>query len=436
MIFLNIVRIIYIIINTTLVVKIIKKMNNRNLFYSLLGIMFFLVFMIPIYLDALIGFPNFEDKYINFHKSNIDSTTNIIYMIITSAVLLFFIYNSKSSKNPYSKDLFYQSTIANYRVNNNKLYFLLFLMFSPAIVILFSPSPELYLFNYAYFQKYSDLATSNELWFHWNVLSNFNSVAYFSLIFFSIFVNKKPSNKIITYISAILIGVLNGKRTLFAFIIFSVLLIDFFKLPNKRKLVPKMILVGIVLVSMFLAYATIIQKYSSNLSVFDSLRQYFFRDMDVKYSIYNLLNNNKILNYKGESIIFNILFFVPRSIWSGKPYPYDIYVTAAVLNLPKGTVINWSFQTSLFGEFLTNLSWFGLPVSLGVIYYVGKISLKTRNFLIVYFGFYIIFKSFMNHFASFNRELIVWVVMLLIHKTKRKKIYRKCDNIEKNFDYT
>ena len=64
------------------------------------------------------------------------------------------------------------------------------------------------------------------------------------------------------------------------------------------------------------------------------LRVDFGRDDVVKYVISEEFFKHKmILDYRLQSIISLLLFFIPRSIWPTKPYPHYMYLTGHLLNL-------------------------------------------------------------------------------------------------------
>ena len=85
------------------------------------------------------------------------------------------------------------------------------------------------------------------------------------------------------------------------------------------------------------------------------------RDAVTKQAIYAELHPDEIqiLEYRGQSILFDLTFFVPRSMWPGKPYPYATYVTAAMFGFEPRD-LGWGVTTSWLEEAIANLGWLGL----------------------------------------------------------------------------
>jgi hypothetical protein len=99
------------------------------------------------------------------------------------------------------------------------------------------------------------------------------------------------------------------------------------------------------------------------------------RDAVMKQAVYAELNPDrlKILEYRGQTMVFYSLFFVPRRLWPGKPFPYPVYVTAAMLRAPPRDY-RWGVTTSIFDESVANFGWLGLlvaPIVLGQVCAIG-----------------------------------------------------------------
>lgn len=77
-------------------------------------------------------------------------------------------------------------------------------------------------------------------------------------------------------------------------------------------------------------------KINSSSEVYKNVRVDFSRDDRVKMTIYSELypDRMKILDYRGQSIVFDLTMFIPRSIWEEKPWPYAVYFTSAMLMMP------------------------------------------------------------------------------------------------------
>lgn len=103
---------------------------------------------------------------------------------------------------------------------------------------------------------------------------------------------------------------------------------------------------------------------------YDDLRVDFGRDSRVQTAIFAELNPTyQILDYRGESFLFCLLAPIPRTWWSGKPYPYSVYFTSAMLGRHEAAELGWGMTTGFLDESIANLSWLGIlsgPVLIGL----------------------------------------------------------------------
>ena len=420
-------QIISLCINTLILSNVLSKIKNNLRITHAVLLIFQVIFVFPIVLEWLFGIQDYRYKSLGFHQALNDNTTNIIYslFIILVPLLFFFSIKKNNSKGIIVEDI--RSIILNLRISRG-LYVISFtLMFLPFLLALISPSPDKYLAHYAYFQRFRRLATEAELWYHSNIMSIGGFIALIFILITKLFSKNSKLDNFVIYCAAIITGVLNGKRTVLAFIIFGILAVDILKSPKGKFPIKKTIISGIFIVLFFIGYAFLMDKHAANVTIIDNLRLYFFRDIDVKFSIYALLNPEeyRILDYWGQSYLFNILFYIPRSFWPNKPYPYDIYVTAAALGYPPGTILSWNFQTSIFGEALSNLGWYGIPFILILINKFIKVSERSRNPIINILCLFIIMFSFMNHFGTWRNYFIIWLFLCVSNKVKLKSTSKK-----------
>lgn len=432
-------QIIAVIINIVIFIFTIRKLRYRLKTMHIVLFMYQVIYVLPIILEWIFGIQDYSYKYIGFQKALNDTNTNICYSIfvIITSISLFILSNKKNNtKDVTLVDI--RDILKNFKINP-KVYIIFFiLMFLPLILALFSPSPSKYFNEYAYFQKYGSLVGETELWYHNKIMKVGGSVSLLSIIITKFFSKNNFTNNFIIYTAAIITGILNGKRTLFAFIVLGVLIVEILKSEKGKFPYKKIIFGSILIIVVFKSYGFIINKSLSNVSNIDELRLYFFRDIDVKFSIYALLNPQeyKILEFWGQSYLFNMLFYIPRNLWSGKPYPYDIYLTSAVLGYKSFNIISWNFQISFFGEALSNLGWLGIPISLLLLNKFIKISEKSNNLFIIMLCIFIVGFSFMNHFGSYKNIFVIWLILIcknkFINRKREKRYYKKFQN----YDYS
>jgi len=104
-------------------------------------------------------------------------------------------------------------------------------------------------------------------------------------------------------------------------------------------------------------------------ALYDNLRIDFFRDNRVEMAVFAMLHPERmqILDYRGQSLLYDVLFFVPRSMWPDKPWPYAIYFTSSMLTLYPPRSLGWGMTTSWLDEMVANFGWWGMlaaPLSL------------------------------------------------------------------------
>ena len=112
---------------------------------------------------------------------------------------------------------------------------------------------------------------------------------------------------------------------------------------------------------------------------YQDYRSDYGRDGVIKQAIHAELHpdEGRILQYRGQSIVYLLTFFVPRTIWPEKPWSYTIYCTAAMLGIPEAYYVGYGMTTSILDESLANFGWLGLllgPWIVGAICGLGDNS--------------------------------------------------------------
>jgi hypothetical protein len=164
---------------------------------------------------------------------------------------------------------------------------------------------------------------------------------------------------------------LNGKRT----IVFTTLALLCLVVWNRHVLGRGMLVAASAallgaLVLFTLAYQTGLRGIAAR-EAYESIRIDFARDNAIKMAIYAELHPERmsILQKRGQSLLFNIVLFVPREMWPAKPLPYAQYFTSAMLGT-EPRMWGWGMTTSWLGEALSNAGWLGLllgPLTLGLM---------------------------------------------------------------------
>mgnify|MGYP004476842801 CR=1 FL=1 len=320
--------------------KIIFKKNVSIANYIILVVYIFCI--LPVLLNYLIGIPQYKTVY--WYKVFINPMENnkvtIIYdTYILFTIILLYIYSKKVNPNFKNSNLTYLS------IFENKIISWL-LILSPLILILITGTLKNYfVFNIASNRGLSENDATG-------LISPLLLLSVFT--FFCKFYKKNISIKkiLLSLLYFFAIIWISGKRFMIANLI---LLLVYYICSSEIsiKIRKKIFFIApislIALISFSAIYLTKIRPLSdtSMSSVYEMLRVDFGRDDVIKYVIdKEILNDNKILDYRGQTIISMFLFWIPRRIWPNKPYPHYRYLTASILslpinNLPAGTTPSW-----------------------------------------------------------------------------------------------
>ena len=373
---------------------------------------FYIFFVFPLILDFVVGPPSYY-KHPGFMIASKDYATRIIYSIYI-IFIPFILY--KYGKN--------KCVINNFDFNvNYKVRFILYIiLILPFFLVLVSPNPEIYL-NYAASTK--GLLNLEEKEFHSFIVlcCRMSVLAYIILIFIrrgSIFLYS------ILLSPFIFIDIwIYGKRSIVA--TFLVLLVF---VLWKKGIVRGfgIIIIGIMSLIFIFLFSHIYQEQVRDHIDYSFERKYlnfridYGRDDVTKLAIFSELNPNeiKILDFRGESFLFYLTFFVPRDIWPEKPYPYAQYVTSAVF-LSEPRLWGWGITTSIFEEMIANFSWLGMIIAPFVIAGICRIGDSFNNALISIFSIFIAILLMTLHLTAYMAIFILWLFTIIFLKLKRNK---------------
>lgn len=323
------------------------------------AVILFVFCVFPIFLNYIVGIPSYNTTY--WYKPFIAPMTNekvnVIYDIyILSCILFLYFLLVRKRKSTILRE---ENSLTSILRNNKLISFLLIL--SPIFLIMLTNTWGNYLiFNVNTSRGFSGNASTSLM----------TPCLLVSLItFFATFYKEKLSLKkiLLSLLYFFAIVWISGKRFMIANIIilfiFYIVNMDLNDFTRKRifRMVP---ILGILLVTFSAFYLIKVRPLSdvSFNSVYEMLRVDFGRDDVIKYVINKeIINDERILDYRGQSFIGLVTAFIPRKIWPNKPYPHYMYLTASILslnklNLPAGTT------PSLLEMTISNFGWIGFLV--------------------------------------------------------------------------
>lgn len=401
-------------------VKAYKKLKAGyfSVSFPVVGAMFFFLGL-PILLDLIWGGANFKN-YRGFYYALQDTRVAIyynLYIIYNISVFLIYINRIKTRKFSFDTHNFY-SIIRRYRV------VLWIIMLLPIIGVMLSVRPAEYL-NYQAVLMNVDrpFRDSHVLVFRFALLSVVAGAFLFYLIG-----DKKDYSLIFKYILFFILLFIaiwvDGKRGIFFKFFFVFLVAGLLMGKIKPKKILLYILPGlIVLSSIVLLYGKDFSegnKYSRDM--YTSLRLNVGRDHTIKYTLFKeYVKDEMILQYRGQSFLFATTFFIPRSMWSNKPYPYAVYFVTSVINVAPEP-IGWSFTTCILEEFISNLGFIGLIIAPFFLLWICKVGDNARNKFLtivsIVCGVFFLF----TQMAAFAPIIVVFLILILKEKSSKYKI--------------
>ena len=421
-----ILDILTLVVTVIILLRSIKCRINPIL---LVLLVFDIAYVMPIVLQIFLGYPKIG--YYGFQLAISDIKTCIIYdffVIIVQMVYYQYINKSKEMLNLHSSNFIEKIENSRLKLRKNKILLLgtIIFMLAPIFAWIFAPDPLIYFKGLGIFDMNTVETTIKDYNYFSTVIKACNYIGAIAIILSKFLdINDNKILKMNRGITLIIITILNGKRTFFTFIILALLVIDLFSNKNKRSKIVKSIFTSIVVLGYFVIYAYISGKSEYNSNWYSVISEYFFRGNTTKVAIYSILNPDKIkiLDYTGQTILYNLLFFIPRSIWKSKPYQYPMYFTSAVFNFEELNTVGWYFQTGLYGEMISNFGLIGIFLGPIFIKIIGKISDKSKSLVVTFLG--TIFTCFIQVFEysdMFKIIFLIWIILTIKNEFfKRRK---------------
>lgn len=341
-----------------------KKINTGTICLLIFDLMY--VFPLPI--ELILGTKAL--KYKGFMLALNDSTTTLIFSLFVFVVeIVLGRYIKKTQNRGKDKTLSIQKFKEfRHSISSNHIVVIvgIILTFVPIFILMTRDNPTIYFREIGFFIiRLSSM--SNKFILDNQVLQNSILIGIIGLIFIKLYDEKNSILcELYRIVMIVLYTILNGKRTLFVFMLFVMFAIDLF-MSSKRmgKIVIKGIAIAMIAGIYFFYYGAVTGKTSGSTSVYALISEYFFRGNSVRVAIYSWLHPSEIhiLDYPFQSFLYDLFFFIPRSIWETKPYAYPDYYSSGVNGFASLTNIGWDFLTGYYAEFMSNMGFLGLFIS-------------------------------------------------------------------------
>lgn len=344
------------------------------------------VFVIPILLEIFLGIP--ETPYKNFRYALRDQETLLIFLLFIVCSQIVFLLEVRKLKRKIKKETKrndydgLKSTldvISKFKYKNVIRLVCYALFFIVVIRIIGAPDPSYYL----HLQNVGTTLTSGVSDYQrgMRTLGDFLGVA---ILVLKLFDDKNSvSDLTVRVFFVITLLMVNQKRTWLLVIVGACFLIDYLRGLRKSWFISKYIIIIGLTAFYFVAYSYVTGKIYYNDDWYYVLNEYFFRSMHLRFSIYAVLHPNQIhiLDYPGQSILFSLFFWIPRTLWPNKPWPYMYYYISGVLGYSSLNYdqIGWGMPPSYYPEFVSNFGLFGLPLSIMFTIWMARFFDKRES---------------------------------------------------------
>lgn len=379
-----VLEIIIIFISTVNLISMIKHYKKFHSIYPIIAV-FYLVMVAPLVLELYLGIPNIpRDVYMNFVKAMEDKMTLFIYCIFLLIAQTAFTYElsliQKKERKIKSTNDVQEFFLFVQNIKHKK--FIIGCCYVVAIAsvfsVAFSPNPLYYLtFRNVHVQVPYQITQYSE-----NIINPLFELLIVAIVILKLFDTKKRiRNALLQMLLIFLFVMVNGKRTYLMIIVGVFFLIDLLREGNLKAIMPKYILLFGIVAVYFVAYMYITDKISYNSDWYYEMQEYIFRSMHVRFSIYATLHSNQIhiLDYPGQSILYSLFFFIPRLVWSNKPWPYIDYYMRGVLNLTSLQDVTYNMPASYYPEFVSNFGLIGLLISVLFTVWIARYFDKKKT---------------------------------------------------------
>lgn len=384
-------------------------------------IVFYAMQVVPLFVENIWGYDDLMYYITNMYYASKDWNVHVIYcfFVCISTVLFWFGGELLTQKREYvslNEDSYYQA--------NAYLFFALLLgIFSPFLSLIPAPDPSIYL-TFARFYKLNFNSLDIPFVYHMVVVKNVVYVSFLSTIILYFFNDDRNAlYNFFVFVGVVILTWFEGKRAFLVFALLAIIAIDIIRnryVDRRAKFIVKSVIFGIVSVLFFLIYKQYTGK-DVEMDFLSQYNQYYSRMACVKTAIYSVINNQSVLEYPGQSFLYDIFFFVPRGFWPEKPAMFVKYFTAYAINRKNIDFLSWNLITNMWCEYISNIGIFGYMLAMTLITFVAKITDLAESIFVRMWGMLFILLYLMFGFEYLVLIVyILFVVTLVTQKIKEK----------------
>lgn len=351
---------VLIICSVFFVITLRRLVNGSRRAIDFVVVVFYSLFVVPRIFDRVWGESDFSVFPGFYWAHSVPESSRVYSVFLVGTFLIFFVFG-RLGRAPSTGDADGLSAPLQ--------YFCLLLSVLPFISVMFAPEPLAYL-------DYASVAigTSNrEILAYHEIVSSF---ALLAILCSSVLIAGGSEVRSWVRLLGVVAGLgsiwVTGKRAAVAIAIVSLLIV-----AVQRSRVPRrnLVLGGGLAALLLGAYSIFYQAaFRADNELANGVLGYridYARDSPLLMAISSELRPGvlTILEFRGQSYLYNLLALVPRDFLSNKPYPYSYYFTSALFELPPQN-LGWGMTTSIFDEAVANLGLWGLvaaPIAIGLL---------------------------------------------------------------------
>lgn len=380
-------------------------------------IVHFVLAGVPLLLDVVVGRPQYV-RFPGFRTATSDLVTNLIYCfyILLTSFLWWWMGGAPVRPTLHDSE---QVKLVLPRVLRLMLFMLLL---SPLVAVALAPNPGVYASYGAVIRN--DSLQENQ--FH-NLVALLSVLSLISGALILALSNKSVLRDApVLFIGFVAATWLHGKRSVIAIGLFLWAFVLWYRgyLRRGRLFVAGFICI-LVLAGFSLAYQTSLRNIETN-QLYENVRIDYGRDDVIKMTIFAELHPDtmKILEFRGQSILFHLTTYVPRQWWPGKPLPYGQYFTSALLMQPP-QLWGWGMTTTWLSEAIANFSWLGIIIGPLTIALICRIGDARKNIIVFTLTSLVASLLLAVHLTAFAPVFLFWVLTVIWFGRRSRRITRK-----------
>ena len=393
---------------------------------ALFGILFHVFFTgVPVALDKFVRHYVFE-RYYGLSLGVADEASIALYSLYVMLVppAFYWLGRCRGFSGGYYTDY---SGLPRFH-GLQRYWRLLFLgLPAPLLAVLLAPKPSLYSHYAVVLAQESN--RSFEVCHFWVALSAKLSILCAASIL--VFVPRISWRMVSIILPWVLFALwVDGKRNTIAMVVLLAAVIVWQKrVVHGKALVAIGGMAVVLLIGASLAYQVEVRSVGDDgwNQTYENVRNDYGRDSRIKMAIYAELHPEKlsILDYRGQSLLHDLTFFVPRTWWQEKPYPYGVYFTSAALDTSgEVRLYGWTFTTSWLGEAIANFGIFAGIVGPGLLALVTRLGDSRRNAVVQCLTILVVTLLQTVNLPAFMPIFLIWAASIMLADRPRWPRYR------------